>query len=173
MLRRSEVLGLKWDSIDFDTGMITIKHTVVRYTDIVEKDCTKNESSYRSFPLSDDVKTILLSLKNKESENRTLFENEYVENDYIFKWDNGECFKPDYISKKFRLLLTKNDLRQIRFHDLRHSCASLLVANGFTLKDIQEWLGLSDIQTTANIYAHLDIERKNKIADSMNSCLEF
>lgn len=97
-----------------------------------------------------------------------MFGKEYVNNDYIFKWDNGKTYSPDYISKKFSQLLKKNGLRHIRFHDLRHSCASLLVANGFTLKDIQEWLGHADIQTTANIYSHLDVERKKNIAFSLS-----
>ena len=57
---------------------------------------------------------------------------------------------------------------QIRFHDLRHSCASMLVSKGFKLKDIQEWLGHSDIKTTADYYAHLDNERKIAIANSFD-----
>ncbi len=166
-LRRSEVLGLKWDSVNFDLGLITIKHTVVRYTEVYEKDTTKNKSSYRSYPISEDVKQMLLSIKDKENENRKLFGKEYIDNDYIFKWENGKPYAPDYITSKFSKLLKKHNLPHIRFHDLRHSCASLLIAQGFTLKDIQEWLGHSDIQTTANIYAHLDIERKNSIATSL------
>lgn len=172
-LRRSEVLGLKWDSVNFDTNTITINHTVVRFNEIVEKDTTKTDSSFRSYPMSEEVKNILMSIREQENQNRKLFGKEYIENDYIFKWGNGNPYKPDFISRKFRQLLEKYNLRHIRFHDLRHSCASLLVANGFTLKDIQEWLGHSDIQTTANIYAHLDIERKNKIAASMTNCLNY
>lgn len=172
-LRRSEVLGLQWDSVDFEREIITIKHTVVRYTDIVEKDKTKSEASFRSYPLTDEVRTIMLKLKEKELYNRFLFGNEYVNNNYIFKWDNGKLYNPDYISRKFSDILKKYNLRKIRFHDLRHSCASLLVAKGFQLKDIQEWLGHADIQTTANIYAHLDVERKNKIADLMSKSFDF
>ena len=82
-------------------------------------------------------------------------------------------YSPDYISRKFGQILEKYELPKIRFHDLRHSCASLLVAKGFQLKDIQEWLGHADIQTTANIYAHLDVERKNKIADSLSKSFDF
>ena len=67
----------------------------------------------------------------------------------------------------------KKNLKQIRFHDLRHSCASMLVSNGFELKDIQEWLGHSDIQITANIYAHLDAKRKTNIANSMSNSFTF
>lgn len=172
-LRRSEVLGLKWDSVDFERGLITIKHTVVRFSDVVEKDKTKTESSYRSYPITDEVKSILKQLKEKEIINQKLCGNEYIKNDYIFKWDNGKPYTPDYVSRKFGRILNHYGLRKIRFHDLRHSCASLLVANGFQLKDIQEWLGHADIQTTANIYAHLDIERKNKIANSMSNSFAF
>lgn len=171
--RRSEVLGLKWDSISSDNSILTIKHTVVRFSEVIEKDRTKNNSSYRSFPLSKDILKIFDELKDKENINRTLFGSEYVDNDYIFKRENGEPYTPDYISKKFSSLLKKYNLPHIRFHDLRHSCASLLIANGFTLKDIQEWLGHADIQTTANIYSHLDIDRKTNIAKSMISSLQI
>ena len=73
----------------------------------------------------------------------------------------------DFITRKFNRMLVNNELPVIRFHDLRHSCASLLLSKGFTLKDIQEWLGHSDIEVTANIYTHLDQERKKNIMSSI------
>ncbi len=172
-LRRSEVLGLKWDSINFDNKTITIKHTVVRFDTVVEKDSTKNKSSLRSYPLTKEVEQILKDLKKREEENRKLFGDAYIDNDYILKWENGKPYAPDYITMKFSKILKAYNLPHIRFHDLRHSCASLLVANGFQLKDIQEWLGHSDIQTTANVYAHLDARRKNNIANAMSSAFKF
>lgn len=170
-LRRSEVLGLKWDSINFETNKLTIKHTVVRFSELVEKDSTKNASSYRTYPITDDIKQILLNLKEAEQTNADLFGREYVKNDYIFKWENGAPYSPNYITHKFKTLLVKNGLPIIRFHDLRHTCASLLVDKGYSMKDIQEWLGHSDFSTTANIYSHLDVERKNSIATSMSSLI--
>lgn len=172
-LRRSEILGLKWDSINLNTNTITIKYTVVRFETVVEKNSTKNDSSYRSFPITPEVKNIILKLKEQEEINRRLFGKEYIENDYLFKWENGKPFAPDYVSKKFSKLLKQNNLRHITFHQLRHSCASLLISLDFSLKDIQEWLGHSDIQTTANYYAHLDIKRKNNIANSLSNSFVF
>lgn len=172
-LRRSEVLGLKWDSIDFIKNTLTIKHTVVRFSELVEKDSTKNNSSFRSYPLTDETRHMLIDLKSQEETNRKLFCKEYIESDYIFKWNSGAEYSPNYVTQKFKSLLEKYNLPHIRFHDLRHSCASLLIANGFQLKDISEWLGHSDIQTTANIYGHLDVERKNKIATSMSNTFNF
>lgn len=166
-LRRSEVLGLKWDSINFETRTLTIKHTVVQFSEVVEKDSTKTASSHRAYPITDEIMQILLNMKNAEAQNAKLFGKEYVKNDYIFKWDNGTPYSPNYITHRFKQLLKKYNLPIIRFHDLRHTCASLLVAKGFSMKDIQEWLGHSDFSTTANIYSHLDIKRKNSIADSM------
>lgn len=168
-LRRSEVLGLKWDSVNFEQKSVTIKHTVVRYFDVVEKDSTKTASSFRTYPMTEDVERLLVKLKNCEAENKALFGKEYCQNDYIFKWADGKPYAPDYITSKFSKLLKKCNLPHIRFHDLRHSCASLLIANGFTLKDVQEWLGHSDFRITANIYAHLDTKRKADIANSMSA----
>ena len=75
--------------------------------------------------------------------------------------------KPNHITEAFPKLLERNGLRRIRFHDLRHSCASLLYANGVPLKDIQEWLGHSDIATTSNIYTHLDYSSKVASANAI------
>lgn len=170
-LRKSEVLGIKWDSIDFENKTLTIKHTRVEGHQTVEKDKTKNQSSFRSFPLSDNIIDIFKELKADENKNRKLFGKEYIKNDYVFKLENGEPYRPNFISKKHNQILKQYGFKHIRFHDLRHSCASLLNAQGFTIKDIQEWLGHSDIQTTANTYAHLDIKRKQGITNTLTSVL--
>ena len=92
-------------------------------------------------------------------------------NDTSFEYVNvnaiGELMKPNFITQHFEILLAKNKLKKIRFHDLRHSCASLLYANGVSLKEIQEWLGHSDISTTSNIYTHLDFSSKVSSANAI------
>lgn len=170
-LRRSELLGLKWDSLDFDANRLTIRHTVAKVTEVVEKDKTKNASSFRSFPLTDEARSIFLAAKARERENRLLFGSAYQENDYVFKWDDGRPYPPDYITKHFSKLLKKHSLPHIRFHELRHSCASLLLNSGFTLKDVQEWMGHADIKMTANIYGHLDVTRKLSMAEKLSVSL--
>lgn len=170
-LRRSEVLGLKWDSIDFENGTFCIKHTVAKVTSVIEKDKTKNKSSHRSFPLTDTARLIFLSAKKKEEENRSFFGKAYQENDYVFKWDDGHTFSPDFISHHFSSILKKNNLPHIKFHALRHTCASLLINNGFQLKFVQAWMGHSDIRMTADIYGHFDISNKKIIADHLEQII--
>lgn len=171
-LRRSEVLGLKWDSVDFTNGLVLIHHTVCKLGVKIEKDKTKTESSRRSFPMTAEARSIFLTAKAEEEENRRQFGRAYQANDYIFKWPDGTPFAPDYVTHHFAKVLKQNGLPHIRFHELRHSCASLLLNNGFALKDVQEWMGHSDIQTTANIYGHIDTARKRGMADKLASCLK-
>jgi integrase len=170
-LRRSELLGLKWDSVDFDGNRLTIRHTVSKVTKAVEKDKTKNTSSFRSFPLTADAQCIFQAAKAQETANRRLFGKTYQENTYVFKWDNGRPYSPDYISKHFSKLLKKHSLPHIRFHELRHSCASLLINEGFSLKDVQEWMGHADIKMTADIYGHLETFRKKNMANKLSGRL--
>ena len=75
--------------------------------------------------------------------------------------------RPDYLTSYFPQYIQRHGMKKMRFHDLRHSCASLLLANGVPLKQIQEWLGHSDFSTTANIYAHLDYTSKLSSAQAM------
>ena len=163
-LRRSELLGLQWDSIDLEAGTMTIRHTVSKVTEVVAKDKTKNASSRRTFPLTSEAVEIFTKANEQEERNRAAFGREYQENPYVFKWPDGHPYSPDYISHHFAKVLKRHGLPHIRFHELRHSCASMLINMGFTLKDVQEWLGHSDIKMTANVYSHLDNARKNTIA---------
>ena len=175
-LRRSEIVGLKWSAIDFEQNTITISHTVTSCNldgkcVIVAKDTTKTKSSRRTLPLVPYFHEKLLAVKAQQERNQKLcgrsYNREFLE--YICVDDIGDRFKPNYITSQFPKLLERNSFRKIRFHDLRHSCASLLLASGVPMKHIQEWLGHSDFSTTANIYAHLDYSSKLTSASAMES----
>ena len=175
-LRRSEVLGLKWDAIDFEKKTITIRHIVTEAQIdgkmvLIEKDRTKTKSSHRVLPLVKPFEDALLRLKVRQAENKKLCGNSYNTDylDYINVNPVGDLLKPGYLTAHFPHFLEKNGLRRIRFHDLRHSCASLLYANGVSMKEIQEWLGHSNISTTANIYTHLDYSSKVASANAILS----
>ena len=90
---------------------------------------------------------------------------------FVFVDELGERMRANYLTSAFPKFLEDHGLRHIRFHDLRHSCASLLLANNVPLKQIQEWLGHSDIGTTANIYSHLDYKSKITSANVMDNIL--
>lgn len=173
-LRRSEVVGLRWDAIDFEQKTITIRHTVTQVSlngksTVISKDRTKTKSSYRTLPLVKPFEELLYRLKAQQEENRKLCGSAYCKKymDYIYVNELGERIKPNYITQHFPLVLQKYGMRKIRFHDLRHSCASLLFANGVSLREIQEWLGHSDISTTSNIYTHLDFNSKVASANAI------
>ena len=91
----------------------------------------------------------------------------YEYDGYVFVNELGERMRPNYLTEYFPKYIAKHGMPKMRFHDLRHSCASLLLANGVPLKQIQEWLGHSDFSTTANIYAHLDYRSKISSAQAM------
>lgn len=172
-LRRSEVCGLKWSAIDFNNDTLTVKNTVVRVKTLVEKERTKNKTSCRTLPLLANVKEHLKSLKVKQLELQFLHGKAYSRNDYVCRWDDGRAFSPNFITRKFGKIVKSAGLPQIRFHDLRHTCATLLLSMGFSLKEIQEWLGHGDLSTTANIYAHLDYSAKVNIADKLSNAIKL
>ena len=171
-LRRSELMGLRWSAIDFSGGTLSINHTVVLQNVIVEKDSTKNKTSNRVYPLLDDVREILLKLKEEQSRNRIFFGDCYEENGYVFTREDGAAFYPSYPTHALEKVLKENNLPHSRWHDLRHSCASMLIAKGWQMKDISDWLGHADIGTTMNIYGHLDMAYKRNISQKLNGLLD-
>ena len=173
-LRRSEIVGLKWDAIDFENKKISIQHTVVTakingtVTEIA-RDKTKTKSSCRTLPLIPACEQMLNKMKKEQEQNRKVCGKSYCTDylDYIYVDPMGKRIRPDFLSQHFPDFLVAHQMKRIRFHDLRHSCASLLYANGVSLKEIQEWLGHSDISTTSNIYTHLDFSSKVSSANAI------
>jgi integrase len=166
-LRRSEMLGLKWSAIDFSQKTLTINHSIVQTKldgkpVIVAKDQMKNKSSLRTLPLVPFAEELLLREKQRQNERQELYDLGYDKRytDYVCVNEIGQLLKPSTLSFSFKYILERAGLPIIRFHELRHSCASLLIENGFSMKQVQEWLGHSTYVTTADIYSHLDFSNK-------------
>ena len=168
--RRSEVIGLKWSAVDFENDTITIDHTITQSNGkLIIRDKTKTKSSKRTLPLEPIVKSFLIELKEKQKNNRELcgdsYNKDYLE--YICVDNCGNIIRPDYVTETFLKLLKRKNLKIIRFHDLRHTCASILLKNGANMKEIQAWIGHSNYNTTANLYAHLDSSSVNNTGKVM------
>ena len=176
--RRGEVLGLKWDAIDFERGTISVIRTVTTITvdgkqTEIEQQSAKTKSSLRTLPLIGSFREYFLQVKEAQELNEQICGNCYNHeyDGFVFVDELGERMRANYLTSAFPKFLESHGLRRMRFHDLRHSCASLLLANGVPLKHIQEWLGHSDFTTTANIYAHLDYKSKITSAQAMETGL--
>ncbi len=176
--RRGEVLGLKWDAIDFERGTISVIRTVTTITldgkqTEIEQQSAKTKSSLRTLPLIGSFREYFLQVKEAQELNKQVCGNCYNHeyDGFVFVDELGERMRANYLTSAFPKFLESHGLRRMRFHDLRHSCASLLLANGVPLKHIQEWLGHSDFTTTANIYAHLDYKSKITSAQAMETGL--
>lgn len=156
-LRRSEVCGLRWTDIDMMYDTFTVWHVRTSMTGednrsvILSKDRTKNKVK-RVYPIISTVKMMLTRIRNYQIELGI-----YNPNGYIFVDSNAAPRRPDYITEKFPQFLETIGLKRIRFQDLRHSCASVLLQNKkrqVTLVDIQNWLGHLHLQSTMR-YAHM------------------
>ena len=153
---------MTFSNVNFIDKTITIKRTVTNAcvegrSFLLEKDRVKNCSSNRTLPLIPYIEELLLKEKEKQEKNKKLYGNTYKNTEgYILVDDEGNLIKPDRVTRHFSALLKENGLKKIRFHDLRHSCASLLLSNGSNYKAIQAWLGHSCASTTMNIYSHID-----------------
>ena len=178
--RRSEVLGLKWDAIDFENKVVYVKHKVVetqldgkRY--IHKSDKMKTKTSNRTLPLLPQAEELLLKKKEDIESNKQMLGKKYDKRylDYVCVDNIGRLILPNRLTHTFIRTIKRNKLRHIRFHDLRHSCASIMLKNGVPMKNIQEWLGHADFGTTANIYSHLDYSAKQSSANTISNVFSF
>lgn len=153
--------------MDFRARSMVINHTAVLSSGrVIYADSVKTKSSYRTLPLSDSLRRYLTDLRRRQNANRKKYGKAYCQSDYVCCREDGSPLRPDYISREFERVCRRACLPRIRFHDLRHSVATILLQQGFSLKQIQDWLGHSDISTTANVYAHVPYVEKVSIAKS-------
>lgn len=178
--RRSEVLGLKWEAIDFENKLVYVKHKIVetrldgkRYIQMSDK--MKTKTSNRTLPLLPQAEELLLKQKALIEANKQMlgkcYNKKYL--DYVCVDNIGRLILPNRLTHNFIKIIKRNQLRHIRFHDLRHSCASIMLKKGVPMKQIQEWLGHADFGTTANIYSHLDYTAKQNSANTISSVFNF
>lgn len=167
-LRREEVCGLRWQDVDFQNRRIYVRHTaVVTYGKVVYAERTKSARSRRVLTMSDHVYTRLqLALAEQESQKDDCG-NSWPNSDMVCLRPDGFPLHPTFVSHHFARVLKKCGLPNIRFHDLRHTVATLLHNSGFDIRDIQGFLGHSDSSTTANIYTHLVQDRLDGMAEAM------
>ena len=154
-LRRGEILGLQWENIDFKNSTMSIENNVVRAgKDVVMKE-TKTSSGKRSVSIPANVLEVLKDVRKKQMEYRMLFGKDYHENNFVCTWPDGKPFSPGYITNTFSKLLKKLEIPAIRFHDLRHTHATILLKQGVHPKVVQERLGHSKISMTLDTYSHV------------------
>lgn len=178
-LRRSETLGLKWDCIDFDKKTITIRRKVVSRTgngheEVFVEDQLKTKSSVRTLPMIPHIEKMLKERYFLEKHYSYMLKRDFdrTYDGFVCRDNFGKLITPNYVTQHFAIVLNNAQLRHIRFHDLRHSCASLLLANGISMKAIQEWLGHSTFNVTADFYSHLDYNSKLASAETIAKIFE-
>ena len=177
--RRSETIGLKWNAIDFKNNKIMVRHIVTEAVDkngktvLVQADRGKSASSVRTLPLMPKIAKLLRAELANQKMYQEICGREYTDKfkGYIFVDELGYILKPNLFTTRFKVLLERNNLPIIRFHDLRHSCVTLLIDAGVPMKDIQKWLGHSSIVTTDKFYGKYDTKRHEVSAGKVNDLL--
>lgn len=168
-LRISEILGLTWNNIDFNDYTITVDKITVRDGGKVILKDPKTESSVRTITAPKEIISMLKQLKKDRLSAKLKGEKSHRE--LIFYDKNLDPIAPDVISKKFKYFLEINNLKHIRFHDLRHSHVTMLIEAKVPIKVISERVGHSSVNTTLNIYSHalkeMDQEASEKISNTL------
>ncbi len=154
-MRRGEAFGLEWKAVDFDAGTIDISKArlYIRGAGVIE-DAPKNETSKRVITVPGAALDARRAWKAEQLKEKMKCGAAWTPGDYIFTGWDGKPMHPDTPSKWFRDFLKRNELPPIHLHSLRHTNASLLIANGIDIKTVSKRLGHSNVQTTGVIYTH-------------------
>ncbi|HUW66292.1 MAG TPA: site-specific integrase [Spirochaetia bacterium] len=173
-MRRGEVLGLRWQDIDFKTFRIHIKQTILpplAKGEPVVVSTPKTKKSKRTVTLPHSIIPDIKKHKTEQGKERISHSDIYQNNDLVVCRPDGTPLNPGSFSHQFGNLLDSNGLPHVRFHDLRHTHASRLLENGVDSKTISERLGHSDVGTTLKTYSHVSPKMRDKSAEVMDEIL--
>jgi integrase len=154
-LRRGELLGLRWDDADLDRGTLRVGRALVREGGRHVVGETKTRRGRRRVNLTPRTVAVLKTHRKRQLEHRVRLAGLYEDRGLIFASENGTPLNPENLVKRsFKPLLERTGLPKIRFHDLRHTCATLLLSRGVHPKIVQELLGHATIAMTLDTYSH-------------------
>lgn len=171
-LRRGELLGLKWEDVNFKDGNLHIQRNQTYLNGTFTYGSLKTESSSRVIKLDDETLNTLMQHKKRQSELKLLYGPQYSIENLIFSRKNGQPIQPTTLTVTFHNIMKKSNVPKIRFHDLRHTHATLLLEAGVSLKEVQERLGHSSIKMTGDIYAHVTEEMKSNASKKFSEYMQ-
>ena len=167
--RRGEVLGLKWDKVDFEGNRIYICNSILYAPDIgIYESTPKTERSRRYVALPPETIQLLRQYRAWQAGERLRLGEYYQNQDFLFTQDNGKPMHPDSVTEWLKRFSKRHDLPHINPHAFRHTMASMLYFNGVDSVSISKRLGHAQVSTTANIYAHVMEEADQRNADILS-----
>ena len=170
-LRQGEALGLRWRDVDLDMGYIRLNRQLQRITNRYELVELKTARSRRALAVPTAIVGRLREHKNVQDREREAAALRWHDTDLVFCRPNGYPLSGSVVTHRFQELLSRAGIARRRFHDLRHSCATLLLAQGVPARVVMDVLGHSQISLTLNTYTHVLPELKRDAADRMNELL--
>lgn len=171
-MRRGEILGLTWENVDLENGFIKVTQALYPTKDGLIILPPKTENSIRNISIPLTLIDILKDYKEKQDIIKERLGKDYIYGDLVCCTIDGNAINPTTLNHKFHSLLKENELPLIRFHDLRHSHASLLLKENVQMKAISERLGHSNVNITMNLYSHIYEETNKEIANTFNKFLQ-
>lgn len=168
--RRGEILGLKWNKVDFENNRIHICNSVLYSADIgVYEDTPKTATSQRYITLPAETMALLKQYRAWQAQEILKLYSYYDNQNFVFAQENGKPMHPDSVTVYLKRFSEKNNLPHINAHAFRHTMASMLYFNGVDSVSISKRLGHAQVSTTANIYAHVMEEADKKNADILSN----
>lgn len=166
-LRRGEVCALRWCDIDLKKNTLRVERSLCRVNGEIVIKLPKSDTSIREIQMPSIVNKTIKKHYKTMLENKIKYGDNYSSEDFLISNELGEFMDPDYLSHSFSLTLEKAGLEHIRYHDLRHTNATIMLTQGVPLKVASERLGHSTINITADLYSHvtrdLDKEASERI----------
>ena len=171
--RRSEICALRWSDIDLDTRMMSITKSLKVVEGVIDEKTAKTESSIRTIKLSETTIEVIKEYKKWQEAYKLVNKQRWIsKDDRVFTSLNGDYMFPGTCDHILRKIVKKYNLDPICFHELRHTCASLLINSGVDPKTVSKRLGHSDTSITMEIYTHAFEESKNACADRFDEMMK-
>jgi integrase len=171
-MRRGELLALRWADIDLDAGTLSVRRTLSRGSrSALEFGEPKTASGRRRISLPRSAVDSLRRHRRQQLETRLASGLAYEDNDLVFATEVGRAIHPNSLNYRFRSLIDRAGVPVIRFHDIRHTCATLLLSQGIHPKVVQERLGHADIAMTMNLYSHVTQDMQRDASDQLDAAL--